>query len=77
MQTLVSLEGVSKAFGPVSALRDVSLAVNAGEIRGLCGENGAGKSTLMKVLMGLVRPDAGVIRIGGEVRTIRNPRHAQ
>ena len=41
--------------------------MNAGEIRGLCGENGAGKATLMKVLMGLVRPDAGVIRIGGEV----------
>lgn len=76
-QTIVSLEGVSKAFGPIAALRDVSLAVDAGEIRGLCGENGAGKSTLMKVLMGLVRPDSGVIRIGGEARAIRNPRHAQ
>jgi ABC-type sugar transport system ATPase subunit len=76
-QTLVSLEGVSKAFGPIAALRDVSLAVGAGEIRGLCGENGAGKSTLMKVLMGLVRPDAGVIRIAGEAHVIRNPRHAQ
>ncbi len=76
-QTLVSLEGVSKAFGPIAALRDVSLAVAAGEIRGLCGENGAGKSTLMKVLMGLVRPDSGVIRIAGEPQTIRNPRHAQ
>ena len=76
-QPLVSLEGVSKAFGPIAALRDVSLAVAAGEIRGLCGENGAGKSTLMKVLMGLVRPDSGVIRIAVEARTIRNPRHAQ
>jgi ABC-type sugar transport system ATPase subunit len=74
---IVSVEGLTKSFGAVAALRDVSLSVVPGEIRALCGENGAGKSTLVKMLMGLVHPDAGTIRVGGEARDIRGPQHAQ
>src|SRR5947207_11796454 len=59
-------ERVSKAFGETRALRDVSLAVRAGECHGLVGRNGAGKSTLVSLLTGLDRPDEGALRLGGE-----------
>src|SRR5687768_14068873 len=61
----VVLTGVSKTYGPVRALRDVSLEVRAGEVVGLIGENGAGKSTLVGVLSGTVRPDAGTLQVHG------------
>jgi ribose transport system ATP-binding protein len=61
----VVLTGVSKSYGPVHALRDVSLEVRAGEVVGLIGENGAGKSTLVGVLSGTVRPDAGTLQVHG------------
>ena len=56
---------LAKSFGQVEALRGVSLALAAGEIRGVCGENGAGKSTLMKLLMGIIHPDSGSIDLDG------------
>ncbi|TPI74243.1 sugar ABC transporter ATP-binding protein [Mesorhizobium sp. B2-8-9] len=56
---VLEMRHISKTFGPVLALHDVSLTVNAGELHALMGENGAGKSTLMKVLSGAYRPDAG------------------
>jgi simple sugar transport system ATP-binding protein len=59
-------QGVWKAFGETQALRDVSLEVGAGECHGLVGRNGAGKSTLVAILTGLIRPDRGVVRLGGE-----------
>src|SRR5262249_13162856 len=62
--------------GGVVALEDVSLTVNDGEIHGLLGENGAGKSTLMNVLFGLLRPDAGVVRLNGRETRISSPRAA-
>jgi ribose transport system ATP-binding protein/rhamnose transport system ATP-binding protein len=74
---MIAVEGLSKRFGPVAALRDVRFEARAGEICGLCGENGAGKSTFVKILMGLVRPDAGTITIDGAPRVIQNPHHAQ
>ena len=68
---------LAKSFGQIEALREVSLNLVAGEIRGVCGENGAGKSTLMKLLMGIINPDSGVIEIDGRPQTIENPQKAQ
>ena len=74
---ILTVEGLSKSFGGVRALRDVSLSLRAGEIRAICGENGAGKSTLVKLLMGIFTPDAGSIAIDGVRQTMRGPQHAQ
>ncbi|WP_213958863.1 sugar ABC transporter ATP-binding protein [Variovorax sp. dw_954] len=74
---LLHIEGLSKRFGGVRALNNVSLTLCAGEIRAICGENGAGKSTLVKVLTGIVSPDDGTIRLDGEVRRFDGPRQAQ
>jgi simple sugar transport system ATP-binding protein len=64
---MLSLQGVDKRFGAVQALRDASLDVPTGSIVALLGENGAGKSTLLRIAFGMVRPDAGTIRIDGRV----------
>ena len=61
----IELRGISKAFGPVQANRDICLQVARGTIHGIVGENGAGKSTLMSILYGFYRADAGQILIGG------------
>lgn len=63
---LLAVEGVSKHFSGVAALRDVSLQVRRGEILGLLGENGAGKSTLLKILSGVQPPTSGRILFDGE-----------
>jgi ribose transport system ATP-binding protein len=72
---VLSLRGVSKAFGAVHALRDVSFDCVAGEIHALVGENGSGKSTLLGIASGFVRPDAGGVEIGG--RRLRRASPAQ
>ena len=66
----IELNGISKAFGPVKANKDVSLTVAAGSIHGIVGENGAGKSTLMKVLSGVYPHGSydGAILYDGEER---------
>jgi len=61
----IELKGISKAFGPVQANKDISLSVNKGAIHGIVGENGAGKSTLMSILYGFYKADAGEIFING------------
>src|SRR6185369_16128453 len=61
----LQLTGVSKSFGAVRALSDVTLEVPAGQIHGLVGENGAGKSTLMAVASGALVPDAGQAVVDG------------
>ena len=70
------LRSVTKRFGAVVACDAVDLSLRRGEIHGILGENGAGKSTLMKVLIGLVLPDAGTISIDGEACRIRDPAEA-
>lgn len=67
----VELSKVSVHFGKVHALREVDLSVGAGEVVMLVGPNGAGKSTLMKVLLGLVRPNKGTLRVDGVERSLR------
>jgi D-xylose transport system ATP-binding protein len=70
---LLSLRGISKTFGAVSALTDVELDVNASEVVALVGDNGAGKSTLVKILAGAHRPDSGTIAFGGQTVHISDP----
>jgi simple sugar transport system ATP-binding protein len=74
---ILELRSVSKNFGAIHALTDVSFAIEAGEVVGLMGDNGAGKSTLVKIIAGNFPPSAGQILIGGEVRELRSPRDAQ
>ena len=74
---LLEVDGLTKSYGPVRAIRDLTLDVRVGEVHAICGHNGAGKSTLVKSLVGLVRPDAGVIRFDGQELALRNPHDAQ
>ena len=73
----IQLERVSKRFGGVVALEDVSFEIRRGEIHAVVGENGAGKSTLMKLLSGVYAPDDGEIRIDGQAVKLKNPRDAR
>ncbi len=66
MQTILRVSHVSKAFGGVRALQDVSLEVLSGEVHALVGENGAGKSTLIRIITGAQAPDAGSVEIAGQ-----------
>jgi ABC-2 type transport system ATP-binding protein len=68
----ISAHGLAKAFGKVKAVRGVDLAVRRGEIYGFLGRNGAGKTTTIRMLLGLIRPDAGEIRLLGS--TLREDR---
>src|SRR4029078_2659282 len=70
---VLSLRGVSKAFGAVQALRDVSVDCRAGEIHALVGENGSGKSTLLGIASGFLAPDEGVIESGSRKRRRTSP----
>ena len=75
MRYLLEVERVRKAFPGVLALNDVSLCVSAGTVHALMGENGAGKSTLMNIVAGLLKPDAGDVRLGGRVAMIHQELH--
>lgn len=74
---LVELAGVTKRYGPIVALDDVSIAFRAGEIHAICGHNGAGKSTIVKLLAGLIVPDEGSVRVDGSDGVVANPLDAQ
>lgn len=73
---LLEVRSVSKYFGSVIALKDISMAVNAGEVMCLLGDNGAGKSTLIKILSGVHRPDEGKYLVGGREVAFTSPREA-
>jgi len=66
MTEMLRLEHVSRAFGPLLAVRDVSITVERGELLGLIGPNGAGKSTLYNLIAGALRPTAGEIAFAGQ-----------
>ena len=71
------VEHIAKRFGPVVALRDVTMRLGRGEVLGLVGDNGAGKSTLIKIICGYQRPDSGTIFVSGEEVSLRSVDHAR
>ena len=77
MSELLQLSNVTKSFGAVEALVDVSFSVNSGEVVALLGDNGAGKSTLIKILSGVHKHDNGKIRWQGNDIVIKSPAHAR
>src|SRR5436305_1364208 len=72
-ELVLSLRGISKHFGAVSALTGIDLDVHAGEVVALVGDNGAGKSTLVKILAGVHQPSAGTITFRGKPVTLPDP----
>ena len=73
----LEMRHISKSFGGVRALRDVSFSAGAGEVVALCGENGAGKSTLMKILAGAIIDYEGEIELSGKPVRFSGPRQAE
>ncbi len=73
---LVEAIKLSKRFGALQALSDVSLTLRPGSFRALLGENGAGKSTLVKCIMGTYQSDSGSVRVGAHQAELKTPRHA-
>ena len=73
----IRVEKISKSFGVVRALEDVSLHLRPGEVLGLIGDNGAGKSTLVKILTGFHKPDSGKIFVFGDEVQLKSVTHAR
>lgn len=73
----VEMKNITKRFGGLIAVDNVSLQIKSGEIHALCGENGAGKSTLMNILTGKFPPNEGEIYLKGEKKKIHNPKDAR
>jgi ribose transport system ATP-binding protein len=72
-----SCQDLAKSFGQVTVLENVSFDFYKGTVNILAGENGAGKSTILKIVSGQYHPDKGVVRVGGEIVTNFDPRHAR
>jgi fructose transport system ATP-binding protein len=72
-QPVLEAHGISKAYGPVQAVRGVDFALYPAEVVGIVGDNGAGKSTFIKILSGAVIPDAGTIRVDGQPVHFHSP----
>jgi simple sugar transport system ATP-binding protein len=75
--TVLAVDGLSKSYGPVKALRDVSFTVRGGEVLGLLGDNGAGKTTLVKCLSGIVKPDHGRVYVNDREIHVSSPKYAR
>jgi rhamnose transport system ATP-binding protein len=73
---LVELRGITKTYGGVHALANVSFEIARGDVHALVGENGAGKSTLVKILTGVIQPDDGLVFFDGEEQRIATPQAA-
>jgi simple sugar transport system ATP-binding protein len=76
-EDVLRVEGVSKRFGPVTALKNIDLHLGKGEVLGLLGDNGAGKSTLIKIISGFQKPTDGRLIIKGEETELRSVDHAR
>src|SRR3954453_14031057 len=76
-ESALRVEHVTKRFGPVTALRDINLHLERGEVLGLLGDNGAGKSTLIKIISGFQKPDEGRLFVRGEETELRSVDHAR
>ncbi len=76
-QPVLEIKGLSKSFGPVRAVTEISLRVHAGEVLGLVGDNGAGKSTLVRCIGGIYRVDSGEISVDGVLQEGLDPEIAR
>jgi simple sugar transport system ATP-binding protein len=77
MSDVLRMEHIAKKFGALTALRDVNLHLEQGEVLGLIGDNGAGKSTLIKIICGYHRPDGGRLFVNGTEMSLRSVDHAR
>lgn len=77
MESLLRLENITKRFGGLVAVDNVSMEVNTGEVVGLVGDNGAGKSTLIKMIAGVYSPDNGAIYFDGKKINLNDPGEAR
>ena len=73
---LVELRNVGKSYGNITALKDISLRVHAGQVTGILGDNGAGKSTLIKIIAGYHPPSEGELLVDGEPARLASPKDA-
>ena len=76
MTPALSLRGITKRYGAVTALRGVDLDVIGGDVLAICGDNGAGKSTLIRIMSGAAEPTAGTLALAGAVVKFRSPHDA-
>lgn len=76
-EPIVTLKNISKSFGPVKVIKDVTVGVYPGKVQVLLGENGAGKSTLIKIMAGVYQPDSGQILVDNQPVTLHNTRAAE
>lgn len=76
-EVLLEIRDLSKNFGPVQALKDLSMVVRAGEVVALAGDNGAGKTTVIKAISGVYPPSSGQILLGGQEMTFSSPQDAR
>ena len=74
---VLELEGISKHYGAITALTDISLTLQAGEVVGLVGDNGAGKTTLVKIIAGNFHPSEGQSRLSGQAVELHGPKDAR
>ena len=77
MDAALDASAIDKSFGVSRVLHDVNVRVASGEVRALLGENGAGKSTLIRIIAGVLRPDAGTVAVGGSVGPFSDPHIAE